>query len=82
MLRMSLNKRKDDMTSSETNTKKGQISTAAKSIAWIVEAGFRGFVGWVMLNFHAHNYVMAVAGVYALLTAFVIVVAHFVKAHK
>lgn len=70
------------MTTTETKNTKGQVSTAAKSIAWIVEAGFRGFVGWVMLNFHAHNYVMAAAGIYALLTAFVIVVAHFIKAHK
>lgn len=54
---------------------------AIKSLAWLVEAAFRGFVGWVLLT-NFHNYATTVAAMYALATAGIIVVTHFVKAHK
>lgn len=52
-----------------------------KSGAWLLEAAFRGFVGWVLLT-NFHNYATTAAAVYALATATAIVVTHFVKAHK
>lgn len=60
--------------------KSGKTETI-KSLAWLVEATFRGFVGWLLLT-NFHNYVVVVAAVYALVTAGIIVVSHFVKAHK
>lgn len=68
-------KRKENMT--KTNKKKDIV----KSLAWLVEAGFRGFVGWVLLA-HFHNYVMTAAAIYSLVTAGLIVMVHFVNAHK
>lgn len=64
-------------TKNNTNTKKDVI----KSVAWLVEATFRAFVGWVLLS-HFHNYVMVAAAIYSLLTAGLIVTVHFVNAHK
>jgi hypothetical protein len=52
-----------------------------KSLAWLLEATFRGFVGWVLLT-NFDNVVTTAAGVYALATAAVIVATHFVKAHR
>lgn len=51
------------------------------SIAWLVEAAFRGFVGWVLLSNFDHLATTA-AAFYALGTAGVIVVSHFVRAHR
>lgn len=64
----------------QTKTTVNKID-AVKSIAWLVEAAFRSFAGWVMLT-SFHNYATTVAAIYALGTAGVIVVTHFVKAHK
>lgn len=53
-----------------------------KSVAWLIEAAFRGFVAYILIVDHRHNYFAMAAGIYALATATMIVVAHFVKAHK
>lgn len=53
-----------------------------KSVAWLLEATFRGYVGFMLLNHFRHNYVAVAASVYALVTAGLIVISHFVKAHK
>ena len=63
--------------SNKTNTSKDVI----KSVAWLIEATFRGFVGYELLN-HFHSYVIVAAAVYSLATSVLIVVVHFVKAHK
>lgn len=73
-------KRKDDKMAHDKN-KKSNKSNAVISIAWLVEATFRGFVGWILLNNFDHL-VTTAAGIYALGTAGVIVVMHFVRAHK
>lgn len=52
-----------------------------KSLAWLIEATFRGFVGWYLLD-HSHQYVVIAAAIYSLLGAAIIVGTHFVKAHK
>jgi hypothetical protein len=49
---------------------------------WLIEATFRGFVGYMLLAHFRHNYVAVAAALYALLTAAMIVIVHFVKAHK
>lgn len=64
-------------TKTETSTKKDII----KSVMWLIEATFRGFVGWALLS-HSHTYVAIAAGVYALATGLLIVMVHFVNAHK
>lgn len=73
-------KRKDNkmVTHKKQTSKK---SDYVKSVAWLVEAGFRGFVGWILLSNFDHLATTAVA-FYALGTAGIIVVTHFVKAHK
>lgn len=53
-----------------------------KSVAWLVEAAFRAFAGYILLTHFRHQYVSVAAGVYALATSGLIVVTHFVKAHK
>ena len=65
-------------TSNKTNSKKEIV----KSVMWLIEATFRGYVGYMLLAHFRHNYVAVAAGLYALITAAMIVVAHFVKAHK
>jgi hypothetical protein len=61
-----------------TNNKSKDV---IKSLAWLIEAAFRGFVGWVLLD-HFHNYIMVAVAIYSLLTAGLIVIVHFVNAHK
>lgn len=71
------------MTASTKNTKtESTKGDYVKSIAWLIEATFRGFVGYMLLVHFRHNYVAVAAGVYALVTAGLIVITHFVKAHK
>jgi hypothetical protein len=65
-----------------TPTKTNSTKEVIKSVMWLVEATFRGFAGYMLLNNFRHNYVAVAAGLYALITAAMIVVAHFVKAHK
>lgn len=80
-------KRKDNKMASqktdkpEAKAKKTGKMNVVKSIAWLVEAGFRGFVGWVLLSNFDHL-VTTIAGVYALGTAAVIVIAHFWRANR
>lgn len=64
----------------KTSTKSNRLEVL-KSIAWLVEAAFRGFVGWVLLSNFDHL-VTTAAAFYALGTAGVIVVSHFVRAHR
>lgn len=71
---------KDNETKTDV-VKKSNKFDAVKSIAWLIEAAFRGFAGWVLLT-NFHNYATTVAAVYALATGAVIVITHFVKAHK
>lgn len=75
-------KRKDDKMASDKNkTNKSSKRDIVKSIAWLVEATFRTFVGWILLSNFDHL-VTTAAAFYALGTAALIVVAHFVTAHK
>lgn len=62
-------------------TKKSNKRNALISIAWLVEASFRAFVGWVLLSNFDHI-VTTAAALYALGTAAVIVVTHFFKANN
>lgn len=64
----------------KTDAKSSTKIDMFKSIAWLLEAAFRGFTGWVLLT-SFHNYATTVAAIYALGTAGVIVVTHFVKAN-
>lgn len=59
---------------------KAQVRTL-RSAAWLVEATFRTFAGWVLLGNFDHL-ATTVAALYALGTAGLIVAAHFFKAHK
>lgn len=65
----------------KTSTKSNDKLEVLESLAWLVEAAFRGFVGWVLLH-NFNNYATTAAGIYALGTAGVIVVLHFVRAHR
>lgn len=62
-------------------TKKGKALCTIKSIAWLGEASFRFFVAWVLLT-NFDNLATTAAAFYALGTAAIIVLAHFVGAHK
>lgn len=64
-----------------TKTKTASKKDVIKSVAWLIEATFRGFVGYVLLT-NFHSYVTTASGLYALVTAGIIVVTHFVFAHK
>lgn len=80
MVSVRKSQRKDNkMTTSKI--KKSTKFNAVLSIAWLVEATFRGFVGWVLLTNFDH-WVTTVAAFYALGTAGLIVASHFVRAHK
>lgn len=73
-------KRKDDKMAKD-KTKKSNKVDVAKSVAWLVEASFRAFVGWILLT-NFDRYITTAAALYALGTAAVIVVAHFIKANR
>lgn len=62
-------------------SKKAKMGNALKSLAWLIEAAFRAFVGWVLLT-NFDNIATTAAAIYALATATVIVVAHFLRANK
>lgn len=68
------------MTTNNNQTKNTKLYVV-KSVAWLIEAAFRGFVGWVLLA-HFHSYVMVAAAIYSIATGALIVGTHFVKAHK
>lgn len=70
------------MTTTNNKTNTNTTKEVVKSVMWLIEATFRGFVGYMLLAHFRHNYVAVAASVYALATAAMIVVAHFVKAHK
>lgn len=65
-----------------TNNKTNNSKEIVKSVMWLIEATFRGYVGYMLLAHFKHNYVADVAGIYALATGLMIVVTHFVNAHK
>lgn len=76
-------------TTTEAAPVKSSNKETIKSLAWLVEATWRGFVGYLVLahtsaitDVKAFTYFVVAAGIYALVTAAVIVVSHFVKAHK
>lgn len=73
-------KRKDDKMANDKQKNNSKLDVV-KSVAWLLEASFRGFVGWVLLRNFDHV-VTTAAAIYALGTAGAIVVTHFVKAHK
>lgn len=56
-------------------------SGAIKSLAWLLLAGQQAFAGYVLLVNFSNYFVIATAGI-SLGLAGVIVVAHFIKAHK
>lgn len=61
-----------------------KASTAARVVycaAWLVEAAFRGLVGWVLLT-KFDMLLTTIAGIYALGTAAAIVGLHFYNAHN
>lgn len=72
-------KRKDDKMTKEKNTKNNKRDIL-KSITWLLEATFRIFVGWLLLS-NFDNIFVVIAALYALGSAGVIVIAHFVKAY-
>lgn len=66
-----------------TENKKGFRATAwdiTKSIAWLGEAAFRIFVGYLIIT-NFDNTIATAAAIYALVTGGVIVIAHFVRAY-
>jgi len=65
-----------------TKNKKATKIDYIKSLAWLIEAAFRAYAGYMLLAHYRHNYVAVAAGAYALVTAGLIVISHFVKAHK
>ena len=65
-----------------TTPTKNNNKEVIKSVMWLIEATFRGFVGYMLLVHFRHNYVAVAASIYALVTGAMIVVVHFVKAHK
>lgn len=67
------------ITNSNPGTSKMEYT---KSIFWLIEAAFRGFVGYVLLAKLGRNYVYEAAAIYSLGTAGFIVITHFVKAHR
>lgn len=72
--------RKDDKTMAHDKNKKAN-KYALLSAAWLIEAAFRAFVGWVLLS-NFDNLATTAAAFYALGTAGLIVATHFVRAHK
>lgn len=72
-------KRKDNKMANDKNQK--NVRNVLTSIAWLVEAGIRAFTGWVLLS-NFDYLVTTIAAVYLLATAGLIVITHFVKAHK
>lgn len=74
-----LNERTKNM-AKDKNTKHNKLDVL-KSIAWLVEAAFRFFVGWVLLS-KFHQPVMVAAALYALGSGALIVIAHFIKANR
>lgn len=79
-----LKKRKDTkMASKETEKPAKKVTKrnlrGVKNIAWLIDAVFRGFSGWIMLSNFDH-FATTAAAFYAIGTAAIIVVTHFVRA--
>lgn len=81
ILRRVKNHKRKDKKMGTNKTNKLNKTEAVKSLMWLIEAAFRGFVGWVLLTNFDHKVTTAVA-IYALLTAGLIVVVHFIKAQQ
>lgn len=69
------------MASTKTETKSKKKVSTLKSVAWLGFASQQSFVGYVLLS-NFDNYVVVAAAVASLLLAFVVVVSHFVRAHR
>lgn len=69
--------------SKEKNKKnlKNQIGDSTKAAAWLVEAAFRTTVGIVIFQ-KTTGVVFTAIALYALATAGLILISHFVKAYK
>lgn len=70
-----------DKTNKTETTKKAGVANAIKSVAWLTEAAFRFFAGWALLT-NFDNLATTIAAFYALGTATIIVVAHFIRANR
>lgn len=68
-------------TDNKKTSNKSSKGGALKSVAWLAFAVQQGFVGYVLLT-NFSNYFVVAAAVASLLIAGVIVVAHFISAHK
>lgn len=73
-------KRKGDKMATD-NKKTSNKSSGLKSAGWLVLAVQQGFVGYVLLS-NFSNYFVVAGAIASLLIAGVIVVAHFIGAHK
>lgn len=75
-------KRKDNkMANDKTKNKKGNAKKMLSSIVWLTFAVQQAFIGIVLLN-NFDNYFVIVGALISLGIAGVIVVSHFVRAHK
>lgn len=81
IIRRVKNHKRKDKKMGTNKTNKLNKTEAVKSLMWLIEAAFRGFVGWVLLTNFDHKVTTAVA-IYSLLTAGLIVVVHFFKAQQ
>lgn len=68
-------------TDNKKTSNKSSKGGALKSVAWLAFAVQQGFIGYVLLT-NFSNYFVVAAAVASLLIAGVIVVAHFIGAHK
>lgn len=70
-------------TNPKTNIRSNQSKQPdyIKPTAWLIEAVVRVFAGYALLT-NVHNLIADAAALYLLSTAAVIVVMHFIKAHK
>lgn len=62
------------------NQKGTKTKELVKSAAWLIEASFRIFVGWLILS-NFHEYITTAVALFALATGGLIIVSHFFKAH-
>jgi hypothetical protein len=75
-----LKKERTTMTNDKTKKSSKRIQ-AVKSLAWLTEASFRTFAGWILISNFDH-WATTAAAIYAFATAGVVVVFHFFKANK
>lgn len=73
---------KERVTMTTTNNNTNNNKEIVKSVMWLIEAAFLGYVGYMLLAHYRHNYIAVAAGLFALFQTAMIVIVHFVKAHK